>query len=364
MTISPIVPKPGRNFHRWPITFAAWLFAGAALACSTVALGPADARLVAYSYDTSETDAGYVLVNPAGATRGSIMEGETARWTVDHGSITFNQFGPGMPTAGMNVAGLGVSLMWNDDARFPPIGDRGLVNELELIQMLLDRAATVDEAIAVMDDVGIQALVPIHYFIADASGATAAITPTAERMVVHEGEAMPVAALTNSSYADLIDGLSAFAGFGGEQALPSARALDDQGSMGRFAIAAGATSNPGPVTREQAFAVLADVENPQTQWQIVFAPHDQRIDFRLIGEEGQWRIELAAIDFTCRSMPLGRSLGALSADEPVPAMLPATFAGLTVVLSDVMAGFFPLTGLPPEVAGPITEAQINVLTCR
>ena len=72
--------------------------ASAALACSTVAIGPADARLVAYSYDTSATGAGFVFVNPHGARRTSIMEGDPPGWDVVHGSITFNQMGFGMPT--------------------------------------------------------------------------------------------------------------------------------------------------------------------------------------------------------------------------------------------------------------------------
>lgn len=362
--IDRVVRKPAKTRFRWLLVCAVWLSASAALACSTVAIGPADARLVAYSYDTSVTGAGFVFVNPHGARRTSIMEDEPAGWDVAHGSITFNQMGFGMPTTGVNTAGLVVSLMWNDKAVFPPVAGRPIVSELEFIQMLLDRAGSVDEATTIMDEFAIQALVPIHFFLADASGATAAITPTRQALVVHTGADMPVRALTNTSYAELVDRLSGLAGFGGEAPAPPAGTLDERGSLARFAIAAQAIKNgSSPSGKADAFAVLDRVENRQTRWQIVYVPQDREIDFRLTGRAGQWRIDMAGIDFACGATPLGRSLNNLATDEAIPVFQPIAVSPVVAVVSDVLDGFAGALGLPPEAAGSIVEAQLASFAC-
>lgn len=183
-------------FHRClrPCSIAAALVIGgatAALACTTMVLGPQAHRLVAYSYDQPSSGAGMLVVNPKGVARSSIMDPPQAAWAARHGSVTFNQFGLGMPTAGMNTAGLVVTLMWNADASYgAPTGDPQL-NELELIQHLLDTAATVDEALAVAGELHVQGLVPIHYFLVDRHGDTAGLRPGNGELVATRGADLP-----------------------------------------------------------------------------------------------------------------------------------------------------------------------------
>ncbi|MEM9974174.1 MAG: linear amide C-N hydrolase [Pseudomonadota bacterium] len=338
--------------------------ATAALACSTVALGPPGARLVAYSYDTSETGAGLIFANPGGGWRRSIMEGNAARWEVLHGSVTFNHLGYGMPTTGMNTAGLVVSLMWNDAARYPPPEGRAHVNELEFIQRLLDRAATVEEVRGVIGEVAIQDLVPIHFFVADATGATAAITPDGAALRVHSGAEMPVPALTNTSYADALAALPTLTGFGGTRAIPAARTLDEAGSLGRFAISARAADDGGAPTAETAFAVLEDLRNKHTHWQIAFAPAARAITFRLTAQRGEWRIDLDNLKVSCATGPLSANLAGLGEDAATAAFAPADPVQATALLEDVLRRFEGALRLPPEAAGPITKAQFASLECR
>jgi hypothetical protein len=89
---------------------------------------------------------------------------------------------PRLPFDGINEKGLAVGMMAVDHAEgiargvaseAPP---RRLVGELVLIRILLDRAASVKEAIALAKsfDVDFEEI-PIHYFVADASGASAVI---------------------------------------------------------------------------------------------------------------------------------------------------------------------------------------------
>ncbi|WP_299916838.1 linear amide C-N hydrolase [uncultured Roseobacter sp.] len=356
--------NPGRQAMQWPMALIGCLVTSAALACSTVALGPDETTLVAYSYDTSATGAGFVVVNPAGAYRTSIMEEGSAQWQSTYGSITFNQLGIGMPTAGMNTAGLAISLMWNDDAEFPPVADRSVVNELEFIQFLLDRAGSVAEAISLIDEVGVQALVPIHYFLADSSGNTAALTPTREGLAIQSGIDMPVRALTNSSYDHLVEGLAGFTGFGGHTPIPPASKAVDPGSLARFAITADAAQSREMVSVGEAFDVLTSVENPQTRWQIVFAPGDQMVHFRLADQTAHHEIDMSAVDFACHSAPLAANLTELSGDRVNLTFQPIEIGPLTDVLGQVLEGFVDATGLSPEIAVPLASAQLGAVSCR
>ncbi|WP_299868494.1 linear amide C-N hydrolase [uncultured Roseobacter sp.] len=348
----------GKRHSAWSLAAITSVVAPAVLACSTMALGPAGSRMIAYSYDTSATGAGYVFVNPRGGTRTSIMEDSTARWPTEHGSVTFNQMGFGMPTAGMNTAGLFVSLMWNDAAAFPATKSTDILNELELIQLLLDRAASVEEAVTLAREASVQAMVPIHYFVADATGATAALTPTRDGISVHLGRDMPVPALTNSDYDDLLAGLATFDGFGGRKPLPVSKA-HERSSLNRFVLAAHATHSGST----DGFAALEDVKNDQTRWQIVASPTEQTIQFTLTDTTSQGRIVMGDIDFSCHDSVTGLNLeNARTTGDTLDFTQPSA-TEMTDVLSDVLAGFADTIGMPLEWAGPIVKAQMGSFTC-
>lgn len=350
--------------RRWPSVLVSCLFAPTALACSTFAIGPDDNPLIAYSYDVSIVGSGYIFVNPSQAERSSIMEGSTARWDVNHGSVTFNQMGLGMPTVGINTMGLVVSLMWNDDVIFPSIIDSAIVNELELIQMVLDRAASVDEAAQLFDGTSVQALVPIHYFIADAAGATAIVTPTRGGMQVHIGDDMPIRALTNSSYEVLLRDIEGYAGFGGSRPLPPSSLDHEPSNQERFALAASAANQRDAVAVDDAFDALLSVQNAQTRWQVVFDPRGGIIHFAFPGDDRRWQIDMAQVDFACSSWPRGQSLDDLSTPDNVLTFPRLHQAGLVGTLTTVLDGFVDTIGLPADIAEPLAQAQLHALHCN
>ncbi|WP_102914420.1 carcinine hydrolase/isopenicillin-N N-acyltransferase family protein [Phaeobacter inhibens] len=319
--------------------------------------------MIAYSYDTSATGAGYVVINPVGASRASIVDHSTARWDSRFGSVSFNQMGPGMPTAGMNTAGLFISLMWNDAVRFPAAVDSDIVNELELIQRVLDQAETVEEAVRLVQNASVQAWSRIQYFVADGTGRTAALLPTANGLVVRVDKRMPVRALTNSSYDDLLEALSNYAGFGGTEPLPTRAETPEPSSLERFIFAASASRNSAPVDARDGFAALEAVENSETRWQIVSEPGKGVIVFRLSGSDQQWRIDTAEIDYSCMPTPLAQSLDSLRASDVEIGFQPLDRDQLTETLAGVLEGFSDTIGLPAELARPITMAQINALIC-
>src|SRR6056297_1262131 len=116
--------EPNMNLKTLSFTLlGALATVGASHACTTILLGAPGHTRLAFSYDFV-MEAGAVLINGRGAERSSIFAPEPAIWDVEHASVTFNQFGPGLPTTGMNDAGLVVTLMWNEDVDYPaPIGE-------------------------------------------------------------------------------------------------------------------------------------------------------------------------------------------------------------------------------------------------
>ena len=105
---------------------------------------------------------------------------------------------------------------------------------LEFIQYLLGRAGTLDEALLAAAEVRIAGRTPLHFLVADARGRTATVEFLDGRLVVHEGQRLPVRVLTNDTYASSLDHLKRYRSFGGSEATPQ-----DGGSPGRAAPSTG-----------------------------------------------------------------------------------------------------------------------------
>jgi hypothetical protein len=339
------------------------LLVSVALACSTVVVGGRDQPLIAYSYDFEPFDGGMLLANAAGTQRRSIMENEVASWTADHASLTFTQFGPGMPMAGMNAQGLVVSLMWNDEVAYPQAITAPVVNELEFIQFLLDGAGSVDEALDLAFEVTITGLVPVHYLVADGTGDTAVLMPTRDGFAIWRGEALPVQALTNSSYDTLLANLPATAGVGQSGTEIQSEELS-LSSPRRFTVAAQASRQGDLTTMAQAFDLLDDLANRQSRWQFVFDPAGQRLAVRLPGAGAHQVIELDAVDLTCLSAPTFIDLRTRPDGSLESAFAPLGLAPLEGMLTEMLTGFGSRTGLSPAMAGELAGYLLQSSTCR
>jgi penicillin V acylase-like amidase (Ntn superfamily) len=236
---------------------------------------------------------GLVVVNKRGVEKIALTDDNPARWTSRYGSVTFNQYGREFPSGGMNEKGLVVELMWLDDTQYPAPDARGGLPTLQWIQYQLDRCATVDEVVATDTVVRItsQGSARIHFLVADAGGACAAVEYLGGKMVVHRGGDMPCRALTNDTYEKSL----AYVHDGG--------ALDGVRSLPRFARAVNDLKKNGdgetpPVAA--AFALLDDVaQGDYTQWSIVYEIGKRRIVFRThLSPELRW-VDLGALDFAC-----------------------------------------------------------------
>lgn len=94
---------------------------------------------------------------------------------------------PYLPFDGMNEAGLVVGMAAIPHAEPPVTSGKVSIGEIQLIRLLLDRAATVEEALALIDEYDVEMVQPpIHYLVADAKGASAIIEYVGgERQVVN-----------------------------------------------------------------------------------------------------------------------------------------------------------------------------------
>lgn len=334
-------------------------------ACSTLAFPDGERPMLAFNFDFAETGAGFVMLNPKGIGRSSVMEGRAARWQARFGSVTVNQIGPGMPTAGMNTEGLVVTLMWNDAAVYAGSPPLPIVSELEFIQYLLDTSGSVDEALARLGAVRIEGLVPIHYFLFDRTGAAAVVTPTRHGLEVHAGDMVPVPVLTNTGYDAALDHLCRFRGFGGGQPLPEVQRPGGPNSLDRFAIGAGLTGDATlPLDTGKAFAALDRLANPDTRWQLVFEPRAATLRLRLGPASRALEIDLNQQDFSCRGAPVGASLHGLTPggdDNPLAAV---THAELAASLGEVLSSMSRTAHLGrPEVARGLAAGLIAAGSC-
>lgn len=263
-------------------------------ACTTFCFLQDGAPVFGKNYDWNVAD-GLVIVNKRGVAKQALAQGDPLRWTSRYGSVTFNQYGREFPSGGINEQGLVVELMWLDDTAYPAPDARPALPNLQWIQYQLDCSATVADVIASDSRVRIESVAAkIHFLVADARGATAAIEFLDGAMVVHEG----ARALTNDTYQRSL-------GYARAHDAPRATA---QSSLDRFALAARAAAQgpeAGRAPVDGAFDLLARVAQGEfTQWSIVYDVAAMRVHFRTrVNPVVRW-IDLARLDFDCAAPAL------------------------------------------------------------
>ncbi|MBW2736054.1 MAG: hypothetical protein JRH20_27020 [Deltaproteobacteria bacterium] len=269
-----------------------------AQACTAFAL-PGYA-IVGKSYDWHIAE-GFLLVNKRGMKKVALLSSPKAkptRWVSRHGSVTFNQYGRGMPNGGMNDAGLVVEILWLNATRYAPIPTgQPAVNELQWIQLLLDQAATLDEALKLARTHGISPVHgKVHYLVCDAQSRCAVVEHVDGKQVITRGASLPVPAITNNTYAQ---SLSYWRGDGSRAG---------RGSLARFARAADVVRPKGKSSKlanpvKTAFRTLVGVQSGSySKWQIVYDQRRKVVHFRQAGAKTtQLRVALSDLRFDCGS---------------------------------------------------------------
>lgn len=280
------------------------LFPASGLSCTTFRIDHDDRYYFGRNYDWMVGDA-LLIVNKRGVVKNAALasydEAIPASWTSKYGSVTFNQYGCGFPTGGMNEAGLVVETMMLSDTVYPAADARPGVKASQWRQYQLDSHSTVDQVIA--SDSKIRVLgyrdassVGVHFLVSDKTGKCAAIEFLDGKMVVHTGVTMPVMALANTTYAESVE-------YWKKGAAPE---YDRWGSVARFMRAASMVSAYGgggaapPV--DYAFDILDKVSDPvRTKWSIVYDQNDLRIHFITDVNKKTRSVDLNKFDFSCRT---------------------------------------------------------------
>ena len=283
--------------------------------CSTFLLAAGDTLLVGHNVDDYYVIPGAAVVNKRGVQKestsweddlltvfGRSHKAPRARWTSKYGSTTYNTFGKEGPDGGMNEAGLYVGEMTLTQApTVLPKNDLPRMYPHLWIQYLLDNYATVDEVIASLEKVSPGGPQTWHFFIADRQGNTAAVEFLKGGPVIYKNEEMPVKVMTNPPYAQELDKLKGYQGFGGQADVN----LGDRSSYRGFVWGAAlldayATSGATDAVA-YAFSVLETMEWDNNQWAVVYDVNKGRMYFRTAQAHRIRFVDMADFDFNCET---------------------------------------------------------------
>ncbi|MGX7825801.1 linear amide C-N hydrolase [Actinokineospora sp. 24-640] len=165
---------------------------------------------------------------------------------------------PLLPFDGMNDKGLVVGMATVPEAVPTAAPGRPVVGSVRVMRMLLDRAATVDEAIAVFNEytVDFTDSPPLHYMVADPTGS--AILEFVDGKLEVTRETGPWQAMVNYRW------------FGSteqsRQADPRYRTASDT-----------LTAAKGALDPSAAMSLLADVRQGHTQWSVVYGQRTGKV---------------------------------------------------------------------------------------
>jgi penicillin V acylase-like amidase (Ntn superfamily) len=263
-----------------------------------------------YAKDISE---GLIFVNKRNVSK-SLLESDSLSkhisWTSKYGSVSFNLVTSQAAFAGMNEAGLVISLMGLRGSKCPQPDKRPWIHSYSWMQYVLDNFSTVEEVTASDSSIRIVGRVPPyfvpHYLLSDAFGNCATIEFLGGKMVSHSGRNLPVKVLANTTYDRSISEWKRISVLK-KNGKPVPRMNP---SLRRFIRAAERVSSWQPTDSHSAintaFDILDEVSGQKvngapTRWSIVFDTKDLRIHFTTIVHSAIREIDLHKLDFSCES---------------------------------------------------------------
>jgi hypothetical protein len=183
---------------------------------------------------------------------------------------------PLLPFDGMNERGLAVGLAADDGATARPEPGRPTVGSVRILRLVLDQAATVDEAVTVFGRYNLDFYggPPLHYLLVDATGASAVVEFVGGRMRVDKGRS-GWRALTNAPVVGV----------------PEQRRRDDH----RYGLIAAALDKAGgTVEAPAALEILNDVRQAHTRWSVTYGLRSGEV--RLVtatGEDHRYQLPMS-----------------------------------------------------------------------
>jgi choloylglycine hydrolase len=194
-------------------------------ACSTFQFKHGDDLLFGHNLNEPEMDVpGLIFINKRGILKHGRSFSELVSktnenpsnviWISRYGSITMNNFGKDFADGGINEAGLYIWEM-NEETDYPQNKKLPRLMHMNWMQYVLDNYSTTEEVIQSTSKFQIDGWT-WHYFVSDAQGNAASIEFFNGKVVVHQGDQMPVPALFNTPYAREMELIKYYKGFGGQ----------------------------------------------------------------------------------------------------------------------------------------------------
>jgi penicillin V acylase-like amidase (Ntn superfamily) len=282
----------------WVLVFAAVLFhSPSAKSCTSFELRNSTIPVMGMTFDWYD-DFGIILTNKRHVQKQALIdpsEGTPLEWVSQYGSVTFNQAGREFPFAGVNERGLSVELLALQvpDASYPPSSDpRPAVNEFQWIQMILDRASNLNEAISTAQSTRIAGLFTqfrMHYLICDSVGSCGVFDYMNGKLLISSGSSLPISLLTNYPYPQSLATLG--------QPLPTGPDADT-----RFQRAAALMKQYSPSTDpvSYSFDILKSIgQGTFSKWNIVYELNKNQFYFRSLRESAIKSLNFSKMDFSC-----------------------------------------------------------------
>jgi hypothetical protein len=193
----------------------------------------------------TEPPDGYASVSMVDVSYLGLTGGDTSPDLADEANRARLADAPLLPFDGMNAEGLAIGLAAVPDAQAATVPDRPTVDGVRIIRLVLDQAATVDEAVAIFErhNIDFSDGPPLHYLVADATGKSVVI-----EFVDGEVTAQPARTAVNFTLA------------GSDE---STRQSDD-----RYRTASAGL--PGATDWRAAMDLLGRVVQGHTQWSVVY----------------------------------------------------------------------------------------------
>ena len=294
----------------------------AAPACSRILLNSNGQAVTARTMDLYVPDHARVMVYPRGLERdGGVSGSASAQWTSRYGSVTVNSLGVAT-SDGINEKGLAVNLLYLHDTTYEARDKRPGVSNAQWAQYLLDNAATVPEALALLETTQIVSVKvagrewPLHLSISDAKGNSAVIEFIKGVKVVHRGPTTAV--MTNEPPLSWQrNNLKRYKYFGGTEPLPG-----DIDPISRFVRASAfLKTSPIPQSSERSLEIAynliksvvvpdgakdtsnlaASQDNWPTLWTTLADSVNRLYFFQSSGSPNLFWLDLKTIDFSAGS---------------------------------------------------------------
>ena len=309
-------------------------------ACTVFTLNDNGGRYIARSFDWDYGD-GVVLVNPRGASKTSLLFEEgiaSASWTSQYGSVTINQAADEFPMSGMNEAGLTIDVLILSKSKFPRQFTKPVMNEVQVIQYLLDTAATVDEAKAQVEKIQIKPFAErVHYMVCDVKSECAAFEYLNGEMVVSKYAAYSKQILANDLYSETLD----------------PRKMTTRPKAAYDYLMQTPLDGRDPIA--YMMTGLQKVKLPSSRWQMVYNVTGRQISFRDVNANKNLKmIDLNKVDFSCSKVK-----GYIDISNAFEGEISNKLANFTQARNEVLLSQV----LPDPQLIPYVTAYYNQLNC-